>query len=667
MLEDDKYWKKLKEKPSKHRKSIAQTLLKLIEKFMGSGETSAFFKKYCDNMKLTLRDPILQRLKALGNAMVEELEVGKGQKGRNLRFISNLYTNLLSCIVSIGRKGTSYDELSSEGWKVKKTRYTSARKRQRDEEWTEITPKKRGRVEISEEIKEKIRQVWIENSRAAANLEVKDPSGGPKRPGSRLIAPALQIALNSGLIHTKNNPDGIVSLSTFRKFRPFWIKRPSLKDGLCHHCMRRRALIQIIHGQFKETNPEYKYKNREKNKGWHLELWKENSPKYPTVKMLLKKFDPLCEHGLRKDKKLRSEIDGHLVHLKSLERHFRLAAAYLKRNRAIQKDFNKALGPQWIRITHDAKNPLVIGLGGLEEGGMSTAQKRNLGICSCVGTMVEFSDPNGGKVPKNVFVSNLSRNTDKSTYSVLEHLIHSLHRSPIKELLEDKTKTMVEICHDNAPNYKSKEFLYGCTKTLSKMFPHWKLVQWVPLAPLHGKTNLDRRFSSFTSWIRTFQLSERIGSVKKMQQVLNDGAIGNNIRRRELGDDPIPTSFNIFRLKKPPLLAPYVDVKDIKSIQCVTYVADETLRLSPQDSGYYINIYPWIPWKKGIKVPSKNVREGNRSRRRTAKQLELAKMHKPAGPVAKIKFDRLLKQHDNRAKLLKKLKLDVKWYSEPRY
>ena len=34
MLEDDKYWKKLKEKPSKHRNSIAQTLLKLIEKFI---------------------------------------------------------------------------------------------------------------------------------------------------------------------------------------------------------------------------------------------------------------------------------------------------------------------------------------------------------------------------------------------------------------------------------------------------------------------------------------------------------------------------------------------------------------------------------------------------------------------------------------------------------
>ena len=173
--------------------------------------------------------------------------------------------------------------------------------------------------------------------------------------------------------------------------------------------MRRRALIQSIHYQFKGTDPEYEYKDREKNKGWHLELWQSNSPKYPTVKMLLKKFDPLCDHALRKDKKLRAAIDKNLKDLTSLERHFRLAMAYLKRARGIQNDFNKALGPEWLRITNDAKNPLVIGKGGLEEGGMSTAQKRNLGICSCVGTMVEFSDPKGGKAPKRAYVSNLSK------------------------------------------------------------------------------------------------------------------------------------------------------------------------------------------------------------------------------------------------------------------
>ena len=665
MLDEDKYCSSLKEKPAMHKYPIARTLLKLIEKFMGAGETSAFFEKYCDDVKLTLKDPILLRLKALGNAMAEVLEREKGQKGRNLRFISNLYSNLLSCIVSLGRKGTTFDELKTEGWKLTQSRYSFARKRQREEEWTEIRPKKRGRVSISEELQQRIRQVWVDNSRAAANLLVKDPNGGPKRPGSRLIVPALQVALHSGLVKTKFNPDGLVSLSTFHKYRPFWVKSPSLKDGLCHQCMRRRALIKSIHGQFKKTDPDYECKDREENKGWHLELWKSNSPKYPTVKMLLKKFDPLCDHALRKDKKLRAEIDKNLVNLTSLERHFRLAMAYLKRGRSIENDFNKVFGPEWLRITNDAKNPLVIGRGGLEEMGMSTAQKRSLGICSCVGTMVEYSDPKGGKAPKRAYVSNLSRNTDKSSYAALEHLIHSLHQSPIKELLEDKSKTKVEISHDNASNYKSKEFLYGCTKTLSKMYPHLKVIQWVPLAPLHGKTNLDRRFSSFTSWINTFQLSKRIGTVKQMEKVLKDGAEGSNLRRLEVGDDPIPTSFNILRLKNPPLLAPYVEVEAIKSLQCVTYIADKTLRLSRQDSGFYINVYPWIAWHKGKKIPNKDVKEGRNSRVRTEKQLKLANIQKPAGPVAKIKFDRLLKQHENRAQLLKELGLNVKLWSVP--
>ena len=121
-------------------------------------------------------------------------------ESKNLRFISNLCTNVLSCIVSLGRKGTTFNVLKSEGWKVTKSRYSSARKRQREEEWTEITPKKRGRVSISEKLQQRIRQVWVDNSRAAANLEVRDPSGGPKRPGSRLIVPALQVALHSGLV-----------------------------------------------------------------------------------------------------------------------------------------------------------------------------------------------------------------------------------------------------------------------------------------------------------------------------------------------------------------------------------------------------------------------------------------------------------------------------------
>ena len=71
--------------------------------------------------------------------------------------------------------------------------------------------------------------------------------------------------------------------------------------------------------------------------------------------------------------------------------------------------------------------------------------------------------------------------------------------------------------------------------------------------------------------------------------------------------------------------------------------------------------------EEGEKIPNEDVREGNRSRRLTKKQLKLATMHKPAGGVATIRFDRQLKQHDTRANLLKELKLDVKLCSEHRY
>ena len=108
---------------------------------------------------------------------------------------------------------------------------------------------------------------------------------------------------------------------------------------------------------------------------------------------------------------LRKEVEGVLKDLVALERHFRLAKSYQSRNLAIAKNF-KVLGSDWTRITHDAKNPLVIGLGGID-GGMTGDQKRHLGISSCVGTMLEYTDPNGGEDCKKAFVINLSRNPQK--------------------------------------------------------------------------------------------------------------------------------------------------------------------------------------------------------------------------------------------------------------
>ena len=136
-------------------------------------------------------------------------------------------------------------------------------------------------------------------------------------------------------------------------------------------------MISQVHRHFPKTNPEYKCDDSDANKNWHLHLWTINQPRF-TVDQLLKKFDPLFDHPLRESKTDREKFENVLNDLAGLERHFRLAQVYLARDRQIAKDFHKGLGSEWVRLTHDAKNPLVIGLGGTE-GIMTTEQKRNVG------------------------------------------------------------------------------------------------------------------------------------------------------------------------------------------------------------------------------------------------------------------------------------------------
>ena len=224
---------------------------------------------------------------------------------------------------------------------------------------------------------------------------------------------------------------------------------------------------------------------------------------------------------------------------------------------------------------------------------MTNQQKRQLGICACVGTMIEYCDSKESEA-KRAFVANISKNTDKTSYSTLEHLYHSLEQSPLKEIMENKNHTHVEMTFDHASNYISKEYLYGCTKVIAQKYPHIRLIRWAPLCPCHGKTDLDRRFSSFTSWITTHQYSNRIGSAKKMVEVINSGVVGSNLRRKELGDKPIPTSANLFSLQQPPPTACMVNLPDIKSIQCVTFIPKVEDRLEQTHSGFYNNVYPWI-------------------------------------------------------------------------
>ena len=88
---------------------------------------------------------------------------------------------------------------------------------------------------------------------------------------------------------------------------------------------------------------------------------------------------------------------------------------------------------------------------------MTTNQKRNLSICTCVGLMTEYYDETKLTTkPKKAFATNLSPNPDKSSYASLQHLFQSMQQSPIKEILQNRRHTKLEICFDNdAPTHKS--------------------------------------------------------------------------------------------------------------------------------------------------------------------------------------------------------------------
>ena len=126
---------------------------KLITRFTGA-ETKNIFELYPE---LTLQHPIMERLKTLCNSL--EKEIADNSANRILR---QMYTNVLACLVDYSKNSRSslkHDDFKKAGWRFKKTRFTSARKRQRNATFTDFTPMKRGRHDIPDKLKKMIEKV----------------------------------------------------------------------------------------------------------------------------------------------------------------------------------------------------------------------------------------------------------------------------------------------------------------------------------------------------------------------------------------------------------------------------------------------------------------------------------------------------------------------------
>ena len=97
-----------------------------------------------------------------------------------------------------------------------------------------------------------------------------------------------------------------------------------------------------------------------------------------------------------------------------------------------------------------------------------------------------------------------------------------------------------------------------------------------------------------------------------MVDVLNNGAKISNLSCREMGKDPIQTSVNLHKLKIHEATMEFVDIPQILSMQCVTYDPQVKDRCTSSNSGFYVNVFPWVNWREGIRVPRSKVFDGDK-------------------------------------------------------
>ena len=77
---------------------------------------------------------------------------------------------------------------------------------------------------------------------------------------------------------------------------------------------------------------------------------------------------------------------------------------------------------------------------------------------------------------------------------------------------------------------------------------------------------------------------------------------------------------------------------NIKSILCVTYIP---WLQSVSNSGFYINIYPWVSWKKVRPVRISAVKDGPKARVLTEGQRKLRAKHKRTENKEYANFEKL--------------------------
>ena len=146
--------------------------------------------------------------------------------------------------------------------------------------------------------------------------------------------------------------------------------------------------------------------------------------------------------------------------------------------------------------------PVTIGKGGLHEEETSK-QPHNLALVTVHGVMLQYRHLTKPEVKEaqNAFAMNLCEHATKTSFFTYKHILHALKQPELNSIFSNPRFKRLEFTFDCASTYQSEEMVYNLTKGFAKeILPkRFDSIRFPPQCHCHGKSNLDRRFSSLTT------------------------------------------------------------------------------------------------------------------------------------------------------------------------
>ena len=180
-----------------------------------------------------------------------------------------------------------------------------------------------------------------------------------------------------------------------------------------------------------------------------------------------------------------------------------------------------------IRIVSDDKKPLVGGRGPREDD----RNPRDRFLVSCNGFMITtlINRKNGIEERENIFYFDINDDKDKTAAGYICLMENFLQDKDTGKYIE-KAKVL-EFQFDTVRAQKSKEFFGYLLTRPKEIYPKLEEITLVPFCPHHGKTDLDRSFSS--------TVTSSVNAFENMLKAIQEGIKHNEKCRLTHGEKPI--------------------------------------------------------------------------------------------------------------------------------